>query len=186
MQTPEDRFEYAVAFLLTHEGGFADNKYDPGGATKYGISLRYLKATGIDINLDGKIDITDILALNADNAKHIYKRYWWDKYKYEGIKDSSIGMKIFDLAVNMGATQSHKLAQRAIQTFSEHLNQPISIDGKLGKETFECINYLCELGYSKQLLDAIKKQCIKFYNNLVIEKPELLVFLTGWLRRATD
>ena len=34
-------FELAIPIVLKHEGGFADNPADPGGATNFGISLRF-------------------------------------------------------------------------------------------------------------------------------------------------
>ena len=47
-------FEKAVEKVLEHEGGYVDHKADPGGATNYGISLRFVKqSTGIDLDVDG-------------------------------------------------------------------------------------------------------------------------------------
>lgn len=184
--TPDERFDRAVNVLLKHEGGFSDHKSDPGGATNYGISLRYLKSAGIDINLDGKIDLSDIMALDKSKAKAVYKRYWWDKYGYNGIEDLPIAIKVFDLAVNMGASQAHKLAQRAVNTLSSHIEEVLVVDGKLGRKSFSAINDLCKMGFSDRLLDAIKKQACSFYTALADSKPELQVFLKGWLRRATD
>lgn len=45
-------FEDFVKVILKHEGGYVDHPNDPGGATKYGISLRFLQKNGIDLNLD--------------------------------------------------------------------------------------------------------------------------------------
>ena len=51
------RFTAAVARVLEHEGGFVDDPVDPGGATNWGISLRYLKKAGaVDANVDGWLD----------------------------------------------------------------------------------------------------------------------------------
>ncbi len=59
-------FEKAVEKVLEHEGGYVDHKNDPGGATNYGISLRFVKqSTGIDLDVDGDgdIDADDIKAM---------------------------------------------------------------------------------------------------------------------------
>lgn len=54
-----DKFKHAVQVVLKHEGGFVNDKNDRGGATKAGISLRFLQKENIDINNDGKIDEQD-------------------------------------------------------------------------------------------------------------------------------
>jgi lysozyme family protein len=184
--TPEQRFQYAVDVLLKHEGGFSNDKADPGGATMYGVSLRYLKIAGIDINLDGKIDISDIMALDKAHAIEIYRKNWWDKYGYEKIDDLLVATKVFDLAVNMGAPQAHKLVQRASNTLSSFIEEVLVVDGVLGKKSIDALNELWRIGKNDELLLAIKKQASQFYSNLVESKPELAGFLKGWLRRAND
>ena len=37
-----DKFLKCIPIILRNEGGFVNNKRDPGGATKFGISLRFL------------------------------------------------------------------------------------------------------------------------------------------------
>ena len=78
--TPEGRFQYCMDVIMEHEGYLSDNKRDPGGITKWGISLRFLKAMGCDMDGDGKVDAHDILVLTQHDAEEIYRRYWWDNY----------------------------------------------------------------------------------------------------------
>ncbi|MBX9704870.1 MAG: hypothetical protein K5Q00_01335, partial [Gammaproteobacteria bacterium] len=42
--TPQERYDYAASVVLLHEGKYTDHPADPGGATNYGISLRFLKS----------------------------------------------------------------------------------------------------------------------------------------------
>ena len=58
--TPYQRFEEAIKVILKHEGGYSNDKDDPGGATDYGISLRFLQDHDIDLNGDGKVNEMDI------------------------------------------------------------------------------------------------------------------------------
>ena len=37
-------FNDAIPTVLRHEGGFENDVNDPGGATNFGVSLRWLKA----------------------------------------------------------------------------------------------------------------------------------------------
>jgi lysozyme family protein len=55
-------FNQAVKVILQHEGGYVDNPNDPGGATNYGISLRFLAdhPESGDFNGDGEVDAEDI------------------------------------------------------------------------------------------------------------------------------
>jgi len=61
-----NEIERAVSFTLSVEGGYVNDKNDPGKETKYGISKKsYPK---LDIN-----------GLTIEQAKEIYKRDYWDK-----------------------------------------------------------------------------------------------------------
>lgn len=176
-------FEDAISFVMKHEGGFVNHKKDAGGATNYGISLRFLKSAGIDIDGDSDSDIDDILAIDKQKASEIYKTYWWDRYGYDRIQDSDIAKKVFDLAVNMGAPRAHKLTQISVNRLRD---KPIAVDGILGRQSFEAINELIKKDKSRALyLELIENAC-HFYTNLVADNPELKVFLKGWINRARD
>jgi len=176
-------FNHAVGVVLKHEGGYINHRSDPGGATNYGISLRFLHARGeldgieeFDIDGDGDIDADDIKALSVQDARGIYFRYWWSKYNYHLLLDMDIATKIFDMSVNMGSRQSHKLAQRAARADGRLLKD----DGLLGPKSFKGLN-----GCNPDiLLGALRVQCECFYKSLINNKPEFKVFEAGWLVRA--
>lgn len=177
----EDRFESAVNVILRHEGRFVNNKNDSGGATMYGISLRFLKVAGLDIDLDGDVDINDIIAIDKEKAKDIYRKYWWDRYFYDDINSLPISTKIFDLAVNMGANQAHKIVQAACNSLGYRLYK----DGILGHKSLYAINSLSSL-YEDSLLRSINKYAKEFYYTIVEKNPEYSIFLKGWLNRVND
>ena len=175
----DDKFNHAIEIVLRHEGGLSDNKNDPGGITRFGISLRSLKALNIDINDDGRINAEDIRALSVDAAKGIYKTQWWDKYKYDRIENIDIATKIMDLSVNMGPSQAHKLAQRAANRTQL---KPIVVDGILGTHSFRAINRAPVELYLREINDI----AAYFYKALARDNPELNEFLKGWLNRIYD
>lgn len=179
--TPQERFDYAVKPVFEHEGLFSNNPADPGGATNYGISLRFLKNHGIDINDDGQIDLMDVKSLTPQKAKAIYKKYWWDKYHYEAINSLAIATKILDMAVNMGAEQATKLVQRA----ANYCGHNLVVDGILGAKTLAAINEISQHNREQDFMDEIIDEQKWFYEHLAEEKPALKVFLKGWLRRAS-
>lgn len=179
-------FDKAVKVVLKNEGKYNNNPHDPGHATKYGISLRFLLLSGLDLNADNIIDIKDIICLNPFEAKRIYKSEWWDKYNYSLINDQIIATKIFDLAVNMGPYQQHKLVQRALNNIRKIYPkidlQPI--DGILGSNSRRALNYAISIEKQTQLLNAIKEEASKFYISIADKNPKLRIFLEGWLWRA--
>lgn len=174
------RFEYALDIILRHEGKFSDETHDKGGASNYGISLRYLRLKELDLNKDGIIDERDIYTVDKDIATFIYKRDWWDRYKYNKIRDLRLAGKLMDLSIWMGANQAHKILQMSLN----RLGQNISVDGVLGSETFNAIDDFEIVGNSDQLLKEIRDNSVYFIINLVASNPDLTKFKRGWLLRA--
>ena len=181
-----NNFEKAIQTILKHEGGYVDNKMDPGGATNFGISLRFLKDfvtkkpeefSRFDVNHDGNIDYVDIKNLPQGEAINLYKQAFWDKNNYDKITDFSIAEKIFDLAVNMGGAQANKLLQRAIRAVT---GIKLVEDGILGTKSFAQINS----ADPNSLLAALKSEAAGFYRTLVRVDPNLQGFLDGWLNRS--
>lgn len=175
----EDNFEQAMKVVMKHEGGLSDDKNDRGGVTRYGISLRFLKAEKIDVDGDGDIDRDDIIHLTRTAADKIYFKEWYMKYHYDEILDVAILTDILDFSINVGASQCHKTVRRAINAV---IDDPIEVNGKFDKEVIEIIN-LMDAGV---LHSAINNQQKRFYRSLVEKNSELKPFLNGWLRRADD
>ena len=57
-------------FTIKNEGGYNEIRFDNGGATNYGVSLRFLKdlyengTIWVDLNNDGKVDELDMNILH--------------------------------------------------------------------------------------------------------------------------
>lgn len=180
------RFEVAIETVLRHEGFYSNDAADPGGATKYGVSLRFLQSLGEDlgdVDRDGDIDIEDIKALTLKGATAIYRREWWDKYLYAEIRDESLATKVLDLSINMGAGQAHKLVQAAANRAKPGL---LTVDGKLGSKSFLAINSLPP----EILLRLIADEAAGFYVKLTLTRIRNMgveeggKYLRGWIRRA--
>jgi len=112
-------FDKAILITLKHEGGFVNDPVDPGGATNWGMSIRFLKndagdADGDgfldgDIDKDGDIDVDDIKNMTVEEARKLYRIYFWDKYDYDTIVDFTVAARVFDMTVNMGPRQTGKI-----------------------------------------------------------------------------
>lgn len=188
-------FQIANKFTQKWEKGYVNHPNDPGGATYNGISLRFLKQTGIDINGDGHIDINDILTLyrNNDQAKvdEIYYKAFWrdpnlDKYKYLAIQTV-----LFDTSVNTGRTQSVKFLQRACNAISAPDMPKLEVDGIAGPLTVARVNDLCKSDNGLKLALTYLEQRMNFHNMLVNNSPypdkrDYRPFAAGWRNRVND
>lgn len=148
-------FEQAIPHVLRHEGGYVNDPVDPGGETNWGITKRNYPAL-------------DIKHLTKDQAIEIYRKDYWRPI-YDEMTDGDAACKLFDMAVNMGHRQAHKLLQRAVGA---------DADGVFGQMTLAAANQ-CH-----NLVERLCAQQAEFYNGLVIKRPALQKFLKGWLNRA--
>ena len=172
-----DMFDQCIAVILEHEGGLTQDSRDPGGTTNWGISLRYLKSMGLDLNGDGIINDEDVIGLHKDGAEAIYRKYWWNKYQYATFNELIVVEKVFDLAVNMGGMAAHKLLQISINRL---IDKPIAVDGLLGGQTFEAAN----LQDGAQLREQLRQCATHRYIEILAHNPAMEWCRKGWLNRS--
>jgi lysozyme family protein len=186
---PSPRFDLAVARLLKTEGGFVNHPKDPGGATNFGISLRFLLIEGridanhdrfadFDLDMDGDIDVADIRKLTHKDAEVLYRRCFWDRLGCEGFA-RPLGEMLFDQAVNGGIGAAVKILQRAINFAS-------GVDGAMGAQTRAAVQRVLAFPAKGMpaLVVAYREMAKARYRSLVKGDPILRVFLKGWLARA--
>ena len=171
-------FDHCIKAIMIHEGGLTDDRYDPGGITKYGVSLRFIRSIGFDVDNDGDVDADDVIQLNIPDSQNIYRKYWWDKYDYNRLNNIKVVEKVFDLAVNMGGVSAHKILQRACNQLLEH---KLIVDGKLGKKTIEAANTL----NPSQLRQNMRILAKERYLRIIANNPSLKGFERGWMSRAS-
>ncbi len=175
----DKRFQYAMKTILRHEGNYSDDSLDPGGATRWGISLRYIREEKLCENNDCKGDKNEIINLTQTEADEIYYKDWYLRNKYNQIKNEDILTKIMDFSVNAGSGQSSKLVKRAINRIS---SEKIPVNGIMDKQTIQIINLI----EPSALYSALVNEETEFYLSIVKRNPELKKFLRGWLTRAND
>lgn len=106
--------ELALQFTLKWEGGYVNDRRDPGGETKYGISKRAFPHM-------------NIRTLTIDEAKEIYRAKYWGPINGNRLP-LAIGMATFDFAVNSGVRRASKYLQWVLG---------VTQDGKIGNITVE-------------------------------------------------
>ena len=172
-------FDTAIPVVLRHEGGFVNCKNDPGGITNFGISIRWLKSQNLlsELELEEGDKTQDELSvmkdMSEDQAKGFYKCWWWDKYGYQNFISDAVGTKVFDTAVNVGASRAHRILQGIVGVVQ---------DGVLGPKSFSEANAMSP----SVLVVKFQTAQAQFYRDLVTKNPKLEEFISGWLNRAYD
>ena len=179
-----DTFEMIHPFVFAHEGGYCNNPGDPGGPTKYGVSLRWLHDMGLDVTGDGKIDAADIKALTPEQAKLLFRRYFWEYLRLDDLPPKT-AMVMYDTAVNVGCKQAVLFLQRACNALN-----PTSIaeDGVFGPRTRLTVRELA--GRDIEMARFMVNLRERFYRDLASRpataKADYARFLKGWLARTRD
>lgn len=107
-------FETIVEFILRIEGEYAEDIFDRGGETKWGISKRAFP------------DL-DVRHLTREQAKEIYRVEYWGRCQCEKLP-APLAMVLMDGAVNQGPERAIRMLQQALA---------VRADGIIGPETVE-------------------------------------------------
>ena len=65
------RVEDIAAEIIAREGGYVNDPYDPGGATKFGVTIHTMRALGLDLDDSGDVDAADVRLLTRAAATEI-------------------------------------------------------------------------------------------------------------------
>jgi lysozyme family protein len=104
-----DNFEEALRRLLAHEGGYTNHPSDPGGPTKFGITIadyrKYVKPAST---------AADVKAMSVADAKKIYRARYWDGQRCNDLP-AGVDYAVFDYGVNSGIGRSGKVLRRLLR-----------------------------------------------------------------------
>lgn len=174
-------FEKAQAFVAEWEGGYCNHPDDPGGATNYGVSLRWLQSLPLsigDINGDGKISVADIRQLTPEMAAELFRRQFWTPYHCDELPEYTACV-YYDTIVNTGPSQAAKIMQRGYNACKP--STPLAVDGIAGPLTRASMKAMRD---SSVFLVSCIDARDKFYTDLAAQKPKFKSFLRGWLNRT--
>lgn len=166
---PADSISFDEAFrrLIGHEGGYSNDKRDPGNWTGGVVGKGALNGTkfGIAANTYPSLDIKN---LTLTQAKEIYKKDWWDKLGGHGLH-SAITFQLWDFSINAGK-------KRAIIELQQVAG--VTADGVIGPKTIEAVNAL-DLN---DVLLSLTAERLKFYTSL----KTWPTWGKGWVNRVAD
>ena len=158
-------FQRCLAVVLKSEGGYSNHPLDSGRATMKGVTQAVYDSYRLknDLSINPVIDITD------EEVKDIYYSMYWNPMRVEQINNDELVLHVFDHGVNAGAFTSVKMLQRMVGEID---------DGIIGQKTLRAIRE-----FNGNVVDEFIKRRKLFYVTLVQRKPELRVFIKGWLNR---
>ncbi len=115
--------------IIAREGGYVNDPDDPGGATKFGITIATLRGLGIDLDGDGTVTAGDVKRLTHAQARDIIIEHYFRRPQIDALPEA-LQATVFDMQVNAGA-QAIRLLQRLLG----ELGEPVAIDGVIGPQT---------------------------------------------------
>jgi lysozyme family protein len=149
--------------VIVNEGGYVDNKLDPGGATNWGCTQAVWEGY-----IGHKVSVDDMKALTKEDVKPLYKKRYWDAIHGDAIP-SGLDYCIFDCAINSGVNRSAKIIQEIVGVFA---------DGAIGNNTVSAITQL-------NPVTAINEFCDK--RQAFLESLKTFpVFGKGWSKRVSE
>ncbi len=112
--------------IVRREGGYVN---DPGGVTKFGVTIHTMRRLGLDLTGDGKVSAADVKALTINQAIDIFTKHYFFTSKIDQLP-KPLQASVFDMQVNSGGN-AIKVLQRLLINFCED----IIADGALGPQT---------------------------------------------------
>jgi lysozyme family protein len=183
MDTMQTVTEIAHDILKT-EGGYVNDPDDPGGPTRFGVTLKTLRRLRYDLTGDGRVDIDDLKRLTPEQAIEIFIQNYFYRPKINKLPNI-LHACVFDMQVNSGAS-AIKILQKVLLAFG----QSIAVDGVIGPKTIIAANNVAQMA-PDHLVDAYGIERRAYYLGLADRSPRLRKFARtqsgskgGWIKRA--
>lgn len=173
-----------AAEIVAREGGYVNDPDDPGGATKYGVTLATLQRLGLDRTGDGRIDIADVKALTREDARLIFVEHYFRRPRIAELP-GAVQPSVFDMYVNAGSN-----AVKILQRMLSSMGFAAADDGQVGPQTIRAAREAA-LAAPRHLADAYGIARRNYYYALGDQRPASRKFCRrqdggkgGWITRA--
>ncbi len=170
--------------IVAREGGYVNDPDDPGGATKYGVTIGTMRRLGIDIDADGDVDERDVQALSRDRAISIFIEHYFEKPRISRLPEQ-LQPSVFDMYVNAGAH-----AVRILQKLLVQMRFDVTVDGVIGPQTAAAAQN-AQAAAPDHFVDAYGVARRNYYYALADKRPASRKYARrrdggkgGWITRA--
>ena len=175
-----------VQEIIAREGGYVNDPDDPGGATKFGITVGTLRRLNIDLDSNGLVDAEDVKLLSEQRAAEIMVDHYFIRPKINQLPDV-LQASVFDMYVNSGSN-----AVKILQRLLNQMGQSIAVDGAIGPQTIAAAEAAFAAG-PRHLSDAYGIARRNYYYRLADARPASRKYARrrdggkgGWISRAEE
>lgn len=172
--------------IVAREGGYVDDPDDPGGATKFGVTIKTLRRLGLDLTGDGKVTKSDVKKLSQTQAIEIFLEHYFVAPRL-GQLPEKLQAPVFDMYVNAG---SH--AVKILQRLLNDVGHDVAVDGVLGPLTLTATNAAMAIS-EDHFVDAYGIARRNYYLRLADQRPASRKYARrrdggkgGWIVRAEE
>lgn len=170
--------------IVAREGGYVNDPADPGGATKYGVTIHTMRDLGLDLDRDGDVDVADVRLMTVDRAAAIFMEHYFHRPRIADLP-AILHDTVFDMYVNAGGN-----AVRILQRLATKMGFPTTADGVIGPDTIRRVTAAAERA-PEYIRDAYGIERRNYYFALADRRPAMRKFARardggkgGWIRRA--
>lgn len=179
---------YVISHVFAVEGGYVNDRNDPGGATNHGVTETVARNHGYRGNMRN---------LPKEFANEIYYKSYIEKPNFDLVieKRLDLGLEIVDTGVNAGPARASRWFQESINLFNRRQKDypDIKVDGQIGPATMRAYGRLerrrgkmtaCQL-----VMRAMDSKQAAHYMRLGRNNSKFETFQVGWFRtriRNTD
>ncbi|MGH1459768.1 MAG: holin-associated N-acetylmuramidase [Paracoccaceae bacterium] len=172
--------------IVAREGGFVNDPDDPGGATKYGITIHTMRRLGLDLTGDGVVSVADVRAMTRARAEQIFIDHYYHRPRIDALP-KALQASVFDMYVNAGGN-----AVKILQNLLRQMGQDVTVDGVIGPQTLRAVAR-AEAEAPAHLADAYGIARRNYYFRLADQRAASRKYVVtraggkgGWIRRAED
>ncbi|WP_439155235.1 holin-associated N-acetylmuramidase [Yoonia sp.] len=181
----QDIIEIATA-IIAREGGYVNDPDDPGGATKYGVTVHTMRRLGLDLTGDSQVDAADVKVLTRARAVSIFVDHYFRRPGIDRLP-APLQASVFDMYVNAGGN-----AVKILQRLLGDMRIPVTVDGVIGPETIAATQKAMQAA-PDHLVDAYGIARRNYYYDLADRRANSRKYARrrdggkgGWIARAEE
>ena len=160
-------FDTCLAIILHEEGGYVNNKADPGGMTNLGITRNTWEAWSKKAASEA-----DMRALKPATVAPLYRANYWSPLCCDRLPPA-LALCVFDFGVNTGTKRAARYLQQFVGAFA---------DGNIGPATLAAVDGWIAVHGVAAAVRGYQEARRSFYRQLATFKT----FGKGWLRRVDE
>ena len=172
--------------IVAREGGYVNDRDDPGGATKYGVTIGTMRRLGLDLTGDGRVTTADVRRLTRAQAVEVFLKHYYERPGIARLPEA-LRASCFDMYVNAGSN-AVKILQRLLCS----MDQSVAVDGAIGPLTAGAAHRAAAAA-PDHIADAYGIARRNYYYGLGDARPSLRKFARrrdggkgGWIVRAEE